>query len=62
MCRPGEQDSNIQRSSHGTRWRAARDWPQSMKVEHVLVMRATQPERCAQLEEAGELTADERCP
>ena len=29
----------------------------SMKVDHILVMRATQPERFAQLEEAGELTA-----
>jgi hypothetical protein len=28
-----------------------------MKVGHVLVMRATQPERFAQLEEGGELTA-----
>jgi hypothetical protein len=28
-----------------------------MKVEHELLLRATQPERFAQLEEAGELTA-----
>ena len=34
----------------------------SVTVEHVLVMPATQPERFAQLEEAGELTADEQCP